>query len=257
MKKPVSLFILVIAFCSAARAQKQAAGSTHPPIPRWSFELTAGPAIPIGQYAGYSEQNRNLAPVKTGGLLELSGTYHVNRSFGIILLANGQLNRVKDRPSDVHTTTQYIGPYVPTPYEDRWKIARLMAGGVCTLPLNKSRHFNLLARVLVGVQKTKTAGFTEGYVGDVNGYTPYNGSTLPLTFTYQGDIGFKWKPGGRLALIAYAGYNGSRPDYTVTYQEQNQTTGYSIPGPSLIALRHKTTLPTASLLFRSGIAWDL
>ncbi|HEV2481682.1 MAG TPA: hypothetical protein VGS79_18555 [Puia sp.] len=279
MKKHNCLLLILVITCSVAaraqvepkptveshaqtpaHAQVQPAKQHHPASSqsRWSFGLLAGPALPVGQYGRYIFDNRNVSPVKTGALLELSGTYQVNRSFGITLVANGQINHIKDRPSDVVPTIPSNAPYVPLPYDNWWKIARLMAGGTYTLPLNESRKFDWIARVLVGVQRSKTAGFTAGYANDPNDPAPYYAIALPWAFTYQGDIGFKWNAGGRLALIAYAGYNGSVSRYSFTYLEQVETMLYTTTlGPTPITVEHKTRLSTSSLLLRAGMSWDL
>lgn len=262
MKQRLFSFLLLAAtLYGVARAQGQDPAFTRTQQPtrlhRWSLDLLAGPALPVGQFASSNTENRSLAPVKTGGLLELSGNYQVSRSFALTLVANDQLNQVKNNPSGIHTTTSSSGPYIPTPYEDWWKIARLMAGGTYSLPLNKNGKFNLLARALGGLQKTRTAGFEEGYVGNPNDPTLYNATALPLTLTYEGDLGFKWKTCSRhLTFIAYGGYNGSLPNYTFSYQTQVETM-YMLnpPGPMYTTVKYKAALPTASLVLRAGIEW--
>ena len=154
MKARLFSLVLLLTLGSAACAQ------TRQSTPRWSLDLLAGPAVPVGTYADGDPANVSNGPIKTGGLVELAGTYHLNRRFGIVLEGEGQMNRVKSTPVYGLTITDYLGlaPFPPT-FGSDWKIARVLTGGAYTIPLDKTQKLNILIRILGGVQKTKTAGW--------------------------------------------------------------------------------------------------
>ena len=122
------------------------------------------------------------------------------------------------------------------PYDDRSEY---------TFALNKKRGLSLLARVLGGAQKTKPADYNL-YIGPNDERISYPYVHLPWSFSYQLDAGLKWQQKGRIALIAYAGYNGSQPSKDLTYAKVSYQQPYT-----LYTVRAK--FPTGSLLFRAGI----
>lgn len=231
-------------------------GATQTPSPtptksaHWSVDFLMGPAFPVGEFANQPYPNLGGGPVRTGGLAELSGTWHFNHSFGITLLTNGQLhqgNGVPIPPSSSDLRSQQVQTYT----DDRWKIARLMTGGVYTIPVNSRRGMDVLIRALGGIQKTKTADYNFD-TGDGPRAISYPGVSLPLTFSYQFDAGFHWRLCRRLGFIAYVGYNGCRPtkkvQYAVIYGGINGDTE---------VLKRTFTVPTNSILLRAGIDWSL
>ena len=245
MKARLFSLVLLLTLGSAACAQVRQSK------PRWSIDLLAGPAFHVGKYAGGDQPDGDNGAIKAGGLLELSGTYHINHRLGIVLLADGQINKIKNQIYfGVLTTSGGVEPS-PSPYNDHWKIARLLTGGVYTLPLNKNKKLDLLVRALGGIQKTKTGGYEDMAVAGF--YSPFASQTLPWAFAYEGDLGLKWHSHGSLSLIAYGGYNGSisfahlkQPPYPTALT----TSGYT-------TVVYKASFPTGSLLFRSGVSLDL
>lgn len=151
MKKCLPAFlILVTALCGAARAQSQVqehkehkehtqaqqpqtARQPRLPFQRWSIDVLAGPAFPVGAYGSLDHQNPGGGPIHAGGLAELSGTYHLNGSFGIVLLTGGQLNKGNGipyiQPLSVPLTDPISTFLPPTAYgSQHWMIARMMTG---------------------------------------------------------------------------------------------------------------------------------
>lgn len=220
---------------------------------RNSLDLLAGPAFPMGSFASGDQTNVANGPIKTGGLVELGGTYHLNHRFGIVLAGEGQTNRVKEKPAYVPITDNYGIVPPPPPYEYNWKIARILTGGVYTIPLDKNQKLNLLVRMLGGVQKTKTAGWERPTAEQAKTLGPSLARTLPWTFSYEGDLGLKWHPCGRLAFIAYGGYNASPLKVNAAYY----TDPFGNALPDYLATQRKSSFPTSSLLFRAGASLDL
>ena len=271
MKKhlPFAL-ILAAGLCSVARAQSQAQAQ-HPnstqqaqtakhwpqQLQHWSFDLMAGPAFPVGQFANTEQQNPVSGPVHTGSLIEGSATYRLTRHFGVTILGASQYHN-SDLPTryiplsdPAHPPAEYQGLFGPQ-YR---KMTRLLAGGVYTIPVNSHQTLAMLVRALAGIQKTQTANYT--YVlpaspNELNVFDFLPGQRLPWTFSYQADAGFQWKPARHWALVVYTGYNGSRPSYDLNIGKLfAPSTG---GGNSDIK---KLNFPTGSVLLRGGVQFSL
>jgi len=99
-----------------------------------------------------------------------------------------------------------------------------------------------------GIQRTRTPHFV--YLDDAIeppiGYTNWVNSkayTLPWAFSYDADAGIRWDLPGRIALLAYTGYNGCRPSqYAMEpFASRNIPTG------------EKPSFPTGTILLRMGL----
>ena len=201
---------------------------------RWSIGLTAGPAFPTGKFV--NPQGSNLATVHAGGSIELNGAYRLCHAFSATMAMQGQLNNGNGtayglpNPVDGDAT----GPY----NVKDWRIARLLAGGIYTLPLTTQTGPALLIRALAGIQKTKTADIS------------YPGISFPLAFSYEADAGLKWPlPGKRIALIGYAGYNGCKPAQNFVFMFSSSSGNNT--------MTQKNTFPTGTIFARAGIEMQL
>ena len=268
MKKYLPAFlILTAALCGVAqaraqtqkRAQMQAptsAQAQHPTRthrPRWSFDILTGLALPVGQFANMEQHNPVSGHVQSGSNIELGSTYHLSHRWGITILAGSQYNG-SDRATKAIPLT---GPTTPDPAlaalyaGHHWKMTRLLAGGVYTLPLNKKETLALLGRALAGIQKTETGNYSYLFPPSPDGITEFfyrPGQHLPWTFSYQADAGFQWKPYRRWALLVYSGYNGCQPSYNL---DVGKLLAPSAAGGNSDV--RKLYFPTGSLLFRAGI----
>ncbi len=213
--------------------------------PRWSIGLAAGPAYPTGKFADLHNGVSTSGSVHPGGSAEISGSYQVCPSFSATLVVSGQINRGDGIP---YNDPPSGSPVISDTYNDHyWRMARVQAGGVYTLPLSKDRRFALLVRVLGGIQKTKTADYSfAGYLPS-SGLTKftYHGLSLPWTFTYEADAGLKWQLKRRIALVGYAGYNGCRPGKGLVYSIDRAGDTYTL----------RATFPTGTVQGRIGIQY--
>ena len=271
MKKRIfPLLILATALCGAARAQAQQpikaqeppraqAPESTQPLQRWSLDFLAGPAYPVGQFARTERQNPQSGSVHTGSILELSGTYHLNRHWGIALLGGSQRHN-----SDVdEVAIPMSGPASPGPEylaliaPQHWRMTRVLAGGAYTIPLNRKQNLALLARALAGIQQTKTSEYT--YVMNYPGFgtsTSSLGVTLPWAFSYQADAGFQWRLYRWLSFLVYGGYNGCRPSYNQHFADEGiLINGIAIPTANGATI--KFHFPTGSFLLRGGVQVSL
>src|ERR1700748_520896 len=88
-KHSLLLFFLTATLYGAAQTHKPAPPAFH----RWSLDLLAGPAFPVGQFTNLPSKAPSAGPIHAGGIAELSATYHLNRTWGLTLLTAGQLNK--------------------------------------------------------------------------------------------------------------------------------------------------------------------
>ncbi len=239
--KPSFLAVLVLSTILTLSAQAQQTASAQPEntslrpenASRWSIGLTAGPAFPVGKFV--HPQGSNLATVHAGGSFELNGAYRLCHAFSATMVLQGQLNNGNGmeyglpNPGDGDAT----GPY----NVKDWRIARLLAGGVYTLPLAKQNGPALLIRALAGIQKTKTASPEISF---------------PWAFSYEADAGLKWPlPGKRIALVGYVGYNGSKPGKDFVYILSNRAVDIAI------LVTQRRVFPTGTIHARAGIEVQL
>jgi hypothetical protein len=230
---------------------------TQQQLSRWSISLTGGPAIPVGQFAGIHNPSSNATKVSTGGSAELSGEYRICRFFSAALAVSGQLNHGNGVP--VLLSPQYAedGPPQQTIKND-WQIARVLAGGIYTLPLTRHAGPALIVRALAGVQKTRTPDhsyqtypylYTGLAMSEFANWVRAPGTDMPWTFSYEADAGFKWSFPGRVALLAYGGYNGCRPSKAPSGIIYITPNGVSYPSGDYA----RSTLPTGTIHFRAGV----
>ena len=235
MKKQLYiLLILVTTVPVAVRAQDAAKATPQETakIHRWSVNVLGGSALPMGKFANMDQQSPLGGAVHTGYVLELSGAYHLDRHWGITLVTGYQQNRGNARivympPNGiVPRAAEYLSASDPD-----WKMNRILAGGLYTLPLNPKQNASILIRAAAGIQKTHTADL---WYESQEEYQYESGQKLPWAFSYQVDAGLQWRLLRRWSLLTYAGYNGSRP-----------------------ADAQKLHFPTGSLLLRGGIQFNL
>lgn len=233
------LAVLALSTLLTLSAQAQQSASPQPEnapgLPgnasRWSIGLTAGPAFPVGKFV--NPQDPNVATVHAGGSVEINGAYRLCHVFSATMVLQGQLNNGDGmfyglpNPVDGDAT----GPY----NVKDWRIARLLGGGIYSLPLAKPTGPALLIRALAGIQKTKTANPEISF---------------PWAFSYEADAGIKWPLSGkRIALVGYAGYNGCKP-------AQNFVFIFSTSAGTS-TMTQKTTFPTGTIHARAGIEVQL
>ena len=250
MKRSIwAVLVVSTALTLPAQAQKSASPTSESPS-RWSIGLTAGPAFPVGKFA--HPLGSGSGTVHAGGSAEINGEYRICHRFSATTVLQGQLNNGNVAP---YTVSSPADGYITGPYGDNhWRIARLMAGGIYTLPLSKQKGPALLIRLLAGIQKTKTAGFNYSnptYNLDIT----YPGISFPWAFSYEADAGIKWPlPGKRIALVGYAGYNGCKPAKDFEYNFANYL---AYPASGIAKITQRQTFPTGTIHARVGIEVQL
>lgn len=187
-------------------------------LSRWSIGLAGGAAFPVGRFqdlhSPYGEGR-----VGTGSSAELFGEYRICRAFSATVEINGQLNQGDGSPYDWRNYNGITKVPGEKSSAHQWQIARVLAGGVYTLPLASHPGPALMVRTLAGVQKTNSPTFRyiDGAIDFAPGYDPHitlPGLSLPWTFSYEADAGLKWAFPGRFTLVSFIGYNGCKPTTT-------------------------------------------
>lgn len=231
MKKMPSLFF-VLAVLATAHAQTQPSATSS----RWSIDVMAGPSLPVGKFTtqhlyGAGLYNQNQTGFDVGVVLD----YRLNSAFGLCLAVDGQENPVANY-GDVLSGPESFHYYVYP-----WKMARWMTGAHIDLPLAARKRLMLQIRALAGVLKVYTPAYDRTLAGDTEA-EHISGSSVPLAFGYQADMGLKWRISRQnyaLLDVAYAG-----GDAAIHYHVTNPAIGV----PSDI----RSPIPTGSLQVRIG-----
>ena len=197
----------------------QTSAQTSEKLSRWSIGLTGGAAFPVGKFQRLHSAYGGSG-VSTGSSAELFGEYRIWRSFSATLSINGQLNQGDGTPYDWRKYNWITNVPGKKSSAHQWQIARILAGGVYTIPLASRPGPALLVRALAGVQKTSSPTFSyidpaiDYFLAPDDPYTHLPGLSLPWTFSYETDAGLKWAFPGRFTLISFIGYNGCKPTTT-------------------------------------------
>lgn len=248
-------------FCIVILSTSLGVSAQTPPKPsRWSIALTAGPAFPVGGFAGiHNSEFGTDGSVAFGGSAEAAFTYRISRFLSAIVAANGQLNHGHGIPQT--SDYAYLAGEAPhiAPFGDYWQMARFLAGGVFTFPLSKRGGPALLFRAMAGIQHTRIPDFEQTDPEEFPGYhyvlyARSPGDWPTNSFSYELDAGLEWRLHGRWAFITYAGYNGSRLIQKPIL--------LGIPGPIMDPLlpgpRSTTNiLPLSTFAIRAGVEFGL
>jgi hypothetical protein len=266
--KPLASAQAPIQATASAPAQTQPGHRSHPAPPqhRWSFNALGGSAFPIGSFAHTDDGNPESGSVHTGSLFEGSATYQLSHTWGITLLGNHQHhNSEVDETILPYMLPDVIGPGPLTSQRDyaapppqHWSMTRLLAGGVYTLPLNKKKSLALLFRALAGIQQTHVSQYEYSVkYQNATAFASFPARNLAWALSYQADAGLQWKLYRRWSLLAFAGYNGSRPSYNQDITTLLQAFNGMVPGPGIGPAFKKIDFPTGSILVRTGVGFDL
>jgi hypothetical protein len=226
---------------------------------RWSLDLAAGPASPIGSFHSIASMTSNSGYARTGYGAQLSGSYRIYHRLGVTLAAGYQQNPTA-------TTLRYYDEANPlnvppsTISHKHWTMTRILAGPSWSLPLAPKKGLSLRIQALAGALKTKipdltmyTPGLPNALVKGSWYYQSYG--PLPWCFAYQADAGLQWRVNRRLALTLDAGYDGSELQATYNTTE-NYTSLPPIPGIHTFpnqSVRMSSTVATGTLYTRLGI----
>lgn len=197
---------------------------------RLSVEVSVGPSFPVGKFA--SKDTANIDPygsgkqpgwAKTGVGGQIVMRYQLTTSFGIILLAGGQLN-TQDRNSldkdikSLFTWDKYARVESKT---SSWKTGKVMAGGFFLLPIAETKELLFQGDILAGVCKTSIPKYSYTVYDDSlsivfgNPYSIAAGRhskiTLPLSFCFQLSAGLKYFFTQKVFLTASINYFHAHP----------------------------------------------
>ena len=202
----LSLFVVSISCLS----------QTPHPTRRFSVQLAAGPAIPIGHFAdnSYSSSRHEMSGNAVVGFsADALVKYQLKKSFGISLTIGGSINKQDEahlRNEIKKSGSDQMRVYVKM---DSWKVFKVMSGVFYSIPFSSSSKFELVPMASVGICKTKLPGFVYAYdypnlSGGVGGATMTK-VNLPVTFCYSVSLALNYKLSKRVFLLSDASYFGA------------------------------------------------
>jgi len=260
MKKAILLTCITIFSLFAAKGQDTSR--------RFSVEISAGPAFPIGSFAsqhtssgGAFDSGKQPGSAKIGVEGQISASYHFTRSFGLMLLAGAQLN--KQDPASLngsimsfYASDKYVRVVGKT---GSWKIGKIMPGCFLLLPVSGSNKLFFEGKVLIGFCKTSVPKYSYTVYNDSlsavlgNPYAITAGTLgktkLPITFCYQLSGELKYYLNERLALTAAVDYFAAQPvyKYTAYTDPLNPATSEHV--------KVRKTYPLNSVNMSIGVGW--
>ncbi len=235
---------------------------------RWSVEIGAGAALPVGKFASKNIYDSTASFAKIGPALNLALNYRFSSYFSTTILLSGQQNNVDTKNIDKKWDAASPGNYYQTT-SNNWLIGKLMAGITANLPVNK-RLF-LSGRVTAGAVKTSTYKFTTiGYtaINDSLNLGPGSSPTtitetnakqaLKWEFTYLIGTGIKYSLTKQVLFLCNLDYSSSTLRFARIYYSNLSTgvlTGSGNPPPQ--AIRALPKQPVSSLNLSVGLAVNL
>ncbi len=206
MKKIVSA-ILIIGISAATHAQKSS--TDH-----WVFSLDGGIASPLGNFgkADYADEKSGFA--KTGGHINVSAVYYVNKNFGIGILGGYSLFGFSSQSladgykedSGTDSTTLYK--------KGNNKNLSILIGPYYSIPVNEK--FSVDFRVLAGYVKTHLSGF-QVYYEDYTDNVMTQRESSAAAFGFQAGGGLTYKITKLIRIKFNADYLSSKPTLAIHY----------------------------------------
>lgn len=197
---------------------------TQPSIGKFSVQLKAGTAIPLGRFA---HKSFSFAPGDTSGnalagfSADVLVKYQLTKTVGISLMIGESINK---------QDAAYLRNEVKKNYSDRtkinvkvnsWKVFKVMTGVYYSIPFSSGSPFELTPMVLVGICKTKIPGYSYEYrsptLGEPSGSLYKVKLDLPAAFCYNVSMALNYKLSKRFFLSADANYFGASPVMKYTY----------------------------------------
>jgi hypothetical protein len=178
-------------------------------IKRVNIEFSYGPSFPVGKFASKDYKDTSAGLAKIGSAVNLSFSYQITNRIGVVFFVLGGSVNYQDAEALANRWND-PGSYVETKVSatGRWGLTELMLGGKYRLPLSTSGKLFFTSKLLGGVFKSGTPGFSGvTYVnGMPNGTFSSSNIPLPWATCYQISTGLELELTKTIGLITDLGF---------------------------------------------------
>ncbi len=171
--------------------------------------LSAGPSIPIGEFASKDPNNTKAGCATTGVSLNLSFAYKLGKKLGLAALLRSQSNSFDNEAFENELETQTGASWTidSKPYTTRG----FMLGGYGAFPISETVSFN--TRALFGFLSTNSYELTSS-IDNSGGAAWFKISSVSATsFAYLLGGGFKFDVSENVCMLINIDYLQTKPEF--------------------------------------------
>ena len=214
--KKILMFITASAFTLSLFAQKKESKETTG-TSRFELSINGGIASPMGSFskADYSDEKSGFA--KTGGNFNITGTYFLNKHFGIGALIGYSRFGYKGSQSLSDGYKEDSGTDSTTLYTKGSNHALSFLAGPY-YRIDACKKVSITAHVLGGYTQTHLAGFQifyEDYIDNSMTQREASGGAFGL----QAGLGVQYHINNKLSVQLNGDYFVSKPNIAITYDD--------------------------------------
>jgi hypothetical protein len=239
MKKTSVLLTGFLLFAIVLHAQKK--------NQRFMAEISLGPSIPLGKFAGKSyksirEEDQPAGLAKTGLNAQVALGYYLKENIGLLLMPGYSVHQ-QDESAYEDYLKQTIGArsgVTPSRVDvetKSWKVFKLMAGAFLVTPLTSELSFQ--TKLTAGACKTAIPGYS------FNAYSPSgtwyaagttDNTSLSWAFCYQVSAGLKYNLNNKLHLLLDVNSFNATPKKEYTFYPGSNPRS---PDPDKVTVKYK------------------
>jgi hypothetical protein len=251
MRMRKHLLTIAILFCTFLSASGQTANA------HFFVELAAGASVPVGKFADktYSSDFLKSDPsglAKTGVGVSVTGGYHINKRWSVLLLLGGSQNMQDKKAYENYLKQKYGNNITTSVTTENWKVGKIMAGGYIEIPFSKSGKLFFRPKILTGICKAKAPKYS--YIGfDENGFLLPDNFTKSeehpgWAFCYQAGAALKYSLSKKIYLLLDANYFNGTPALKYNYNPN-----FPNPGPATTPGKRNYNVSSVNTFFGAGI----
>ncbi|TWF33682.1 hypothetical protein FHW36_112123 [Chitinophaga polysaccharea] len=197
---------------------------TQHPNGKFSVQLKAGVAIPMGRFAHKSfsaSPHDTSGNALTGFSADVLIKYQLKKSLGISLMIGGSINKQDEAYLMNEIKKQGTDQMIVNVKTESWKVFKVMPGVYYSILFSSNSKFEFTPMLSVGICKTSVPGFRYAYdspslSGPRGGFIK-DKEKLPITFCYDVSLALSYKLSKKVYLLSDVNYFGAAPTMKYSY----------------------------------------
>jgi hypothetical protein len=193
--------------------------------------LSAGPGIPVGDFASKDPKNKNAGIANTGTFIDLSFACKLDENLGIAALVRGQANGTDTKVVSTSFSKQIPSGVKTTLKTGSWGLGGFMLGGYGSFPTTEKVSFEF--RALLGYVYASSPYVIISFTGSGNSGWVKQESASSFALAYIVGAGFKFDAGKRICLFLNTDYFAAKPEFKsvkiYSNNGENDLTSFSQP----------------------------